>query len=470
MIGKNYKASQAWLSLGEGFSDPVEPAQFPQQILRFRNQVEAAKLGLDTLTDQQWIQHFSKFEPLAENLPHPLALRYHGHQFTHYNPELGDGRGFLYAQVIEPETGRLLDLGTKGSGQTPYSRRGDGRLTLKGAVREALATAFLQSRGVNTSKTFSVIETGEDLVRHDEPSPTRSAVLVRLSHSHVRIGSFQRLAHAKESKKMENLLQYCLEHLFPGVAKENFFDEVCRRVAQTTAQWMIHGFVHGVMNTDNINITGESFDYGPYRFLPHYDTKFTAAYFDHQGLYAYGNQPTMVAWNLERLQEALNLLNFDNSFFAKGFATFKEEFNRATLQLFARKLGLLEDSSKQEVQNLFYQCLQFLEKSKAPYEAFFHHLYCWHQDLNCPLQDYAPEYYKHPLLEEIEVQLGRMQRNPNAPERKREDLETLLIDEIESIWAAIDTNNNWSPFHQKLKRCQALVLHTPCEGIGPGTL
>ena len=128
-----------------------------------------------------------------EAQPSPLALRYHGHQFQHYNPDLGDGRGFLFAQLYDLSDGRLLDLGTKGSGTTPYSRSGDGRLTLKGAVREALATAFLRALGVNTSKTLSIVETGEQLFRGDEPSPTRSAVLVRLSHFHVRFGTFQRL-------------------------------------------------------------------------------------------------------------------------------------------------------------------------------------------------------------------------------------------------------------------------------------
>lgn len=191
MFSKNYKPSQAWLEISKNLSDPVMPAEFPQSTLRYRNSLWGNRLGMGDLSESQWIEHFAQFKPLPENLPQPLALRYHGHQFTHYNPDLGDGRGFLFAQLIDPKDGRLLDLGTKGSGQTPYSRQGDGRLTLKGAVREALATAYLEYQGVNTSKTFSVIETGEELVRHDEPSPTRSAVLVRLSHSHVRIGSFQ---------------------------------------------------------------------------------------------------------------------------------------------------------------------------------------------------------------------------------------------------------------------------------------
>src|SRR5262249_2552031 len=160
-------------------------------------------------TDDQWIAHFGRFEPLPGNLPTPLALRYHGHQFRVYNPDIGDGRGFLFAQLRDGN-GRLLDLGTKGSGHTPYSRFGDGRLTLKGGMREVLATEMLEALGVETSKSFSLIETGEALDRNDEPSPTRSAVLVRLSHGHIRIGSFQRLAYFRDAEAMRRLVTYVL--------------------------------------------------------------------------------------------------------------------------------------------------------------------------------------------------------------------------------------------------------------------
>src|SRR5690606_33943811 len=201
-------------SLGPDFFDAVTPAAFPETILRYRNQRWAERIGLGDLDITEWIAHFGRFEPLEGSFEAPLALKYHGHQFRHYNPDLGDGRGFLFAQLRD-STGRLLDLGTKGSGQPPYSRAGDGRLTLKGAVREILATEMLAALGVNASKTFSVMETGEDLVRGDEPSPTRSAVMVRLSHSHIRIGTFQRLATLGEVEHLRELVAYCLSQ-FPG--------------------------------------------------------------------------------------------------------------------------------------------------------------------------------------------------------------------------------------------------------------
>ena len=177
----SYRPDPAILELADWLGDKVEPADFPETRLRFRNDRHASTVGLDSLSDLDWVRHFGRFEPLPENLPQPMALRYHGHQFRVYNPEIGDGRGFLFAQLRDGED-RLLDLGTKGSGRTPWSRDGDGRLTLKGAVREILATEMLEALGVHTSKTFSVVETGEQLQRGDEPSPTRSAVMTRLSH------------------------------------------------------------------------------------------------------------------------------------------------------------------------------------------------------------------------------------------------------------------------------------------------
>ena len=297
-----YRPDPKILELGADFYDPVKAADFPACTPRFLNQRWAERVGLGDLGEEAWAQHFCRFEPLPRNLPEPLALRYHGHQFRVYNPEIGDGRGFLFAQVRDepscrahpdqPARGeRLLDLGTKGSGQTPYSRTADGRLTLKGGVREVLATEMLEALGVNTSKTFALFETGEELVRGDEPSPTRSAVLTRLSHGHIRIGTFQRLAFFGQADNLTRLVRYCLDELFaqPAAADDSenalrLFDRVSEATASLAASYLAAGFVHGVLNSDNINVTGESFDYGPWRFTPDWDPDFTAAYFDHYGL------------------------------------------------------------------------------------------------------------------------------------------------------------------------------------------
>ena len=289
-VSPAYQPDPQFPKLGPRVRRPGEGRRLSAgRILRFRNDRAAATVGLDTLSDAEWTAHFGRFEPLPGNLPEPLALRYHGHQFRSYNPEIGDGRGFLFAQLRESGTGRLLDLGTKGSGQTPYSRFGDGRLTLKGGVREVLATAMLESLGVPTSRSFSLIETGEALQRNDEPSPTRAGVLTRLSHSHVRFGTFQRHAYFDRADLIGELVEYAVELYYPGLGNAAdkplaLFQAVLARSAELVGRWMAAGFVHGVLNTDNMNLTGESFDYGPYRFLPRNDPNFTAAYFDENGL------------------------------------------------------------------------------------------------------------------------------------------------------------------------------------------
>ena len=183
-----FTPANAISEIADFIADPVAAADFPEHRLRWRHHGAATEVGLSGLSDNEWIAHFGRFEPLSGTLAQPLALRYHGHQFRVYNSDIGDGRGFLFAQMRDG-AGRLMDLGTKGSGQTPHSRFGDGRLTLKGGVREILATEMLEALGVETSRTFSLIETGEALHRGDEPSPTRSAVMVRLNHGHIRIGS-----------------------------------------------------------------------------------------------------------------------------------------------------------------------------------------------------------------------------------------------------------------------------------------
>ncbi len=334
-----YHPEQTILSLGGDFYDPVAAASFPETRLRFRNDRAARDVGLDGLTDEEWIAHFGRFDPLPGTLPGPLALRYHGHQFRVYNPEIGDGRGFTFAQLRNRD-GRLMDLGTKGSGQTPWSRFGDGRLTLKGGVREILASEMVEALGVPTSRTFSLIETGEKLYRNDEPSPTRSAVLVRLSHGHIRIGTFQRLAYLREDDALRRLVGYSLRELYGEESDDplRLLDLVLTRTATLAARYMAAGFVHGVLNSDNINITGESFDYGPWRFAPTWDPAFTAAYFDQNGLYAFGRQPEAIHWDVMQLAAALRPLADSDPLIAL-LESFGERYQPAITDALLWRLG-----------------------------------------------------------------------------------------------------------------------------------
>ncbi|MEM9898361.1 MAG: YdiU family protein, partial [Pseudomonadota bacterium] len=469
----SYRPRKDFLSLsdksGPPFYDIVEPARFPATILRYRNDEAAKTIGLDTFSDDTWINRLATFAPLPDNFEAPVAIRYHGHQFRTYNPDIGDGRGFLFAQV-EDDNGRLLDLGTKGSGTTPYSRSGDGRLTLKGAVREILATEMLQSLGVNTSKTLSVIETGERLYRQDEPSPTRSAVLVRLGHSHIRFGVFQRLAFEGNADAIQLLTDYCIDRYFPSLAAlpaqdkvPAFFQQVIERTTSMTAQWMAAGFVHGVLNTDNMNVTGESFDYGPWRFLPTVDFGFTAAYFDHTGLYSYGRQPEASAWNLSRLGGALALIA-DEKPLNEALETFGPSFEKGMANAFANRLGVVSiGQSDSEAYAFAGDILRWLEESKVPFQQFF---FDWFtadggRASSSPYQAHYADKGFEPIKEKLAgvepVEVTDSQR-VFLEQRSPEDM---LIEEVESLWEPIAQADDWSPLEAKLRR----VRHM---GVGYG--
>jgi uncharacterized protein YdiU (UPF0061 family) len=448
----------------EAFYDPVKPAEFPQALPRYQNQAAAEFLNL-RLTPEEWEKYFHRFEPYPGNLPSPLALRYHGHQFGHYNPELGDGRGFVYAQFLGKDH-KIYDLGTKGSGQTPYSRFGDGRLTLKGAVREALATEMLESLGVFTSKTFCFFETGESLQRQDEPSPTRAAVLTRMSLSHWRIGSFQRLAYLGQAENLKRLVAYSAEHYFPELwqkSSENlsdlvtsFFSQVSHNLATLAAQYMMTGFVHGVLNSDNMNITGESFDYGPYRFLPTYEVNFTAAYFDSAGFYCFGRQPTAIQWNVLQLGLSLQRI-FPDLPIEEVLRDYTDTFNAAVERFFLQRLNLAPEEEEKNRQ-LLREFFIFLEKTQAPFEQVFFDLFGglkknrWQ---NSPLASlYAqPEFQtlRNLLLHwpvKNEEQLNHRYFAQPSPC-------TLLIEEVEKIWAPIAEKDDWSFFNAKLEQIRA---------------
>ncbi len=450
-----YRPDARFARLGPNFADPVAPARFPAETLRWRNQDWAARIGLGTLSDTDWATHFARFEPLPGNMTEPLAMRYHGHQFRNYNPDIGDGRGFLYAQLRD-DAGRLLDLGTKGSGQTPYSRSGDGRLTLKGGVREVLAAAMLEARGVNTSKAFSLFETGEALSRGDEPSPTRSSVLVRLSHSHIRFGTFQRLAFFQQRDEMWVLIEHVVENYYPefqglsGEAKiAALFGAIVEANARLAASWMAAGFVHGVLNTDNLNITGESFDYGPWRFLPTSDPNFTAAYFDETGLYAFGRQPEAVSWALAQLGGALTLvcpapvLERELARFAPAYQVGLREHLFARLKL---RTGEIE-SDMAFLGALF----DWLTESQAGWDQFFHDWIGGGASASRAAESPQAALYSLPAFAEIRAGLDkRASAVPAHPSFQRPRPTSLLIEDVEGLWSPIAERDDWSLFEAKL--------------------
>ncbi|HZV19407.1 MAG TPA: YdiU family protein [Sphingobium sp.] len=440
--------------IADFIADPVSAADFPQHILRFRNDRAASAVGLDSLDDAQWITHFGRFQPLRDGLPAPLALRYHGHQFRYYNPDLGDGRGFLFAQLREQPAagGRLLDLGTKGSGLTPYSRTADGRLTLKGGVREILATEMLEALGVTTSRTFSLIETGEQLVRGDEPSPTRSAVLVRLSHGHIRIGSFQRLAYRNETENIARLTDYCLRHLLMMPPGENpaltLLGAMVERAADLAASYMVAGFVHGVLNSDNINITGESFDYGPWRFTPYWTPGFTAAYFDQTGLYAFARQPEAIHWNLVQLARSLVTMADQDALIAV-LQRYAEIYEERLIARFLWRLGH-EAPDSAAARAFVIAAVEALRAGEVLIDRFF---FDWRRaDRTGPL--YVGELWDK--AREAATTLAHRTDTLDHAYWQGDTPCSMHIDEVEALWAAIDRDDDWAPLMRKVAMIRAM--------------
>ncbi len=443
---QSYQLDPRILELGDAFYDAVEPARFPQCTPRFVNRRWADRVGLGKLDDEQWTAHFCRFEPLPDNLPRPLALRYHGHQFRVYNPDIGDGRGFLFGQLRD-DRNRLLDFGTKGSGQTPYSRTADGRLTLKGGVREVLATEMLEALGVNTSKTFALFETGEALTRHDEPSPTRSSVLTRLGHGHIRIGTFQRLAFYGETENIETLVRYCLEHLYgdpaPAGREEaavRLFELAAQATAKLAASYMAAGFVHGVLNSDNIAVTGESFDYGPWRFAPEWDPAFTAAYFDYHGLYAFGRQPEAIHWDLAQLAGSLTLLA-DAAPLSDELGRWGELFEHALISALVRRLGI-EERGPDADRAVAAALIAGLQTGEVTIDRLF-------LDWRGGRDPGGPLYGSEPFRALAAALEGRG-RQATHPYWSDPEPCSMHIDEVETIWSAIAERDDWTPFEAKI--------------------
>jgi serine/tyrosine/threonine adenylyltransferase len=451
--------------LGDDYYDCVVPAEFPSHCLRFRNDRLLPLLGLkaDLVTDGDFINAFGQFSGVRPF----LALRYHGYQFGEYNPFLGDGRGFLYGQVRGVD-GNLYDLGTKGSGRTLYSRSADGRLTLKGGVREVLAAEALHQLGVNTSRCLSLIETGESLWRGDEPSPTRSSVMVRLSKSHIRFGTLERLSYLQRPDLIQKLLDRAIAVYYPDIADDadkyqQFYAQLVIKVAQLAAQWMAAGFCHGVLNTDNMSIAGESFDYGPYAFIPTYDAQFTAASFDYGGRYSYGNQPYICQFNLELLQKPLAMIT-EVSSLEIGLAQFDHYYQQHYQQLMLQKLGFESDLGIIS-QELLAQTISLLRDTEISYHGFFAELAqefdsCWVKDQKLILANasFAAEITDswrstyHQCLNHIASDNSNNIEKIGDRLKKHNPQTALLRPVIESVWRSISEENDWQPFTNLLNR------------------
>jgi uncharacterized protein YdiU (UPF0061 family) len=289
-----------------GFYVAQQPATVRAPQLLFLQRTLAGELGLDVaaLTDALAAEVFS-----GNTVPsgaEPLAQAYAGHQFGGFSPQLGDGRALLLGEVIDT-LGRRRDIGFKGSGRTPYSRGGDGKAAVGPMLREALLSEGMHALGVPTTRALAVVATGEPVLRE---TLLPGAVLTRVASSHLRVGTFQFFAARGDLARLQQLADYAIARHDPALAGTpgrvlGLLQAVARRQAALIAQWMNLGFIHGVMNTDNMTLSGETIDYGPCAFLEAYDPGAVFSSIDRGARYAYGNQPLIARWNLARLAEAL---------------------------------------------------------------------------------------------------------------------------------------------------------------------
>ena len=280
----------------------------------------------------------------------PYAARYGGHQFGTWAGQLGDGRAITLAEVMSPD-GKRHDLQLKGAGMTPYARTADGRAVLRSSVREFMCSEAMHYLGVPTTRALSLVATGESVVRDmfydGNPQAEPGAIVCRVAPSFVRFGNFEILAANEELDALKRLADYVIAEHFPELGAPSpettarWFEEVCRRTAVLIVEWMRVGFVHGVMNTDNMSILGLTIDYGPYGWLEGYDLQWTPNTTDAQGRrYCYGNQPSIAQWNLVRLADAITPLINDKAPLEQGLAVFAGTFESASGRMLADKLGL----------------------------------------------------------------------------------------------------------------------------------
>jgi serine/tyrosine/threonine adenylyltransferase len=313
----------------------------------------ARELGLDTdtLMSPEGVEIFAGNRVAVGS--EPLAIAYAGHQFGYFVPQLGDGRANLLGEVVGRD-GKRRDIQLKGSGPTPYSRRGDGRAALGPVLREYILSEAMAALNVPTTRALAAVTTGEQVLR-EEIMP--GAVLTRVAASHLRVGTFQYFAARGDTEGIRTLADYAIARHYPEASETKqphraLLNGVISRQAQLVAQWMLLGFIHGVMNTDNTSISGETIDYGPCAFMEAYDPAMVFSSIDHQGRYAYGNQPHAAHWNLTRLAETLlPILEQETGSEANALASAKEalagflpQYEAARVAGLRRKLGLFTES------------------------------------------------------------------------------------------------------------------------------
>jgi serine/tyrosine/threonine adenylyltransferase len=370
----DWNFNNSYADLPNSFYQVTKPTPVKDPRIVMLNEPLATKLGLDPIG----LQDEENVRALAGNQlfngSTPIAQAYAGHQFGHFTM-LGDGRAILLGEHLTPKMERF-DIQLKGSGITPYSRRGDGRATLGPMLREYLISEAMFALGIPTTRSLAVVNTGE-LITRETRLP--GAILTRIASSHIRVGTFQYAANFTSVIELKKLADYSIKRHYPQAANEtnpylSFLKEVIKQQANLISKWQLVGFIHGVMNTDNMAISGETIDYGPCAFMDTYDLKTVFSSIDTQGRYAYGNQPYIAGWNLARFAETLLPLLSPNeeeaiSLAQSALEDFYELYHDSYLNGMRQKLGLFNEEEHDET--LIDGLLELMQKHKADYTNTF---------------------------------------------------------------------------------------------------
>ncbi|ASG65899.1 hypothetical protein CEW91_06995 [Idiomarina piscisalsi] len=298
----------------------------------------------------------------------PVAQKYAGHQFGHFNPYLGDGRGLLVGQVQAPDA--LYDLHVKGAGPTPYSRGGDGRAVLRSSIRELLASEAFYALGIPTTRALALVST-EGQIQRETVEP--GAMLVRVARTHIRFGHFEHCLYRNLEDSAKRLWQHSIESIWPGAADKSVseqFRHVVKATAEMIAKWQAYGFVHGVMNTDNMSLAGETFDYGPYAFFDDYKPGHIFNHTDHAGRYGFMQQPGVGLWNLKRLAHALGGFADDQSV-NNVLEGYEPVLRETFLNVMKQRLGLTDVSNNDTCWSLISGWLMLLETYQLDYNLSY---------------------------------------------------------------------------------------------------
>ena len=400
-----------------------------------------------------------------------IAIAYAGHQFGHFVPQLGDGRALLLGDLLI--NGRPHELQLKGSGRTPFSRGGDGRAALGPVLREVIVAESMHALGVPSTRSLAAVATGEQVLREAGPQP--GAVLARVAASHVRVGSFEFFAARRDLTALRALLDWVIRRHYPECAEAErpavaLLEQVGARQSALVAQWLSIGFVHGVMNTDNMALSGETIDYGPCAFLDEYQSNKVFSSIDRGGRYAYGQQPAIAQWNLARLAECLLPLVDDDEDTALRLVTpciesFPEQFSTHWLARFAAKLGIADP--KPEDAALVQDFLTLLERGQHDFTLAFRSLARrldgadWPADLADPTADAG-------FAEWLARWRERLVAQPTTPATVAERMRAVnpaVIPRNHQIEAAIRaaTDGDFQPFERLLAACILPFAQTPAQ-------